>query len=124
MLIAYDSRIKPPAPFVEVWVTNLTSQITRTARAKLDTGASITVIPDSMVGELGLYAMSEILAFGFDRTGFWRKIYLISLQVQEYSFPVEVVSSPREDVLLGRDILNQFIITLDGKAQTFEMYDP
>jgi hypothetical protein len=30
----------------------------------------------------------------------------------------------RNDVLLGRNVLNRFVITLDGKALTFEMKDP
>ncbi len=37
---------------------------------------------------------------------------------------LETVSAPRHDVLLGRDVLNQFDITLKGKNLTFEMVDP
>jgi len=37
---------------------------------------------------------------------------------------LEVVSAPRSDVLLGRDVLNQFNISLRGKDLTFEIEDP
>jgi hypothetical protein len=37
---------------------------------------------------------------------------------------VEIAASPRQDVLLGRDVLNHFILTLNGKDLTFELRDP
>jgi hypothetical protein len=37
---------------------------------------------------------------------------------------IEVTASPRRDVLLGRDVLNHFILTLNGKDLTFDLKDP
>ena len=36
----------------------------------------------------------------------------------------EVVAAGRNDMLLGRDVLQNFILTLDGKTETFELVDP
>ena len=36
----------------------------------------------------------------------------------------EVVAANRNDMLLGRDVLQNFILTLDGKAETFDLIDP
>jgi hypothetical protein len=47
------------------------------------------------------------------------------LAVHEFAFElVEVVATPRTDILLGRDISNRLKMLLDGKALTFELQDP
>lgn len=124
MSIAYDLREDPPAPFVQVQVTNLDTQESQSAHAKLDTGAAITILPESLAMALNLKPRSEVLVGGYDGVGTWRNLYLVSLNIAEFSLPYEVVASPRDNILLGRDVLNHFILTLDGKAQTFEMIDP
>lgn len=124
MSIAYDVREQPPAAFIEIMVMNLGAKVKQPARAKLDTGASVTVIPESLATTLDLKARGEILAQGFDGVGSWRKLDWVSIEVAEFSVPTEVIASSRDHVLLGRDVLNHFVITRDGKAQTFEMVDP
>jgi hypothetical protein len=37
---------------------------------------------------------------------------------------VEVVAAPIPYAILGRDVLNHFILTLNGKGLTFELQDP
>ena len=37
---------------------------------------------------------------------------------------VEVIALSRRDGILGRDVLNHFIVTFNGKALTFEVIDP
>ena len=37
---------------------------------------------------------------------------------------VRCIAADRANVLLGRNVLNRFIITLDGKTLTFELKDP
>jgi hypothetical protein len=65
------------------------------------------------------------VCYGYDGTGSSRPIYSVSLDVMGLLIPIlETVSAPRHDVLLGRDVLNQFDITLKGKNLTFEMVDP
>jgi len=54
-----------------------------------------------------------------------RPLYYIAMEIAGYNIPlVEVTAVQRSDVLLGRDVLNQFILTLDGKALTFDLRDP
>jgi hypothetical protein len=51
--------------------------------------------------------------------------YSVTFEVEEYVVQdVEVAASPRRDILLGRDVLNRFILTLDGKSLTFDLKDP
>jgi hypothetical protein len=35
-----------------------------------------------------------------------------------------VTATPRDDVLLGRDVLSHFVVTFDGKSLTVDMRDP
>ncbi|MFQ5594045.1 MAG: retroviral-like aspartic protease family protein [Anaerolineae bacterium] len=122
---SYDLQMDPPAPFVHVQITNPATGETCTLRAKLDTGASMSVLPESVAEELSLEPMGRMQCYGYDGTGSSRPIYFVSLDVMGLLIPIlETVSAPRHDVLLGRDVLNQFDITLKGKNLTFEMVDP
>ena len=121
----YDSQIQPPAVFTSVQVTNPDNASAATVPAKFDTGAGMTVLPRSIIESLDFAVAGRILASGFDRVPIERPIYFAHLTVEGYSFSdIKVTVAPRNDILLGRDILNRFIITLDAKAQTVEMYDP
>lgn len=121
----YDSQIKPPAVFTPVQVTNPDNASTATSLAKFDTGAALTCLPRSIIESLEFVAAGRIMASGFDRVPIERPIYFAHLTVEGYSFSdIKVTAAPRDDILLGRDILNRFVITLDAKAQTVEMRDP
>jgi hypothetical protein len=49
----------------------------------------------------------------------------VRLTVEGFDLPVvRCVTASRANVLLGRNVLNRFIITLDGKNLTFELKDP
>ena len=62
---------------------------------------------------------------GYDENPAKRPVYRVDLEILGYIFrAVRGVAVPRETILIGRDVLAHFIITLDGKTQTFEMVDP
>lgn len=85
----------------------------------------MTVIPRDIVTALHLEQMGDVLCQGYDGVETPRPLYYVALEVIDYHIPmVEVTVSPRQDVLLGRDVLNHFILTLDGKDLTFELQDP
>lgn len=121
-----DTRLNPPGPLLSIKVRP--TKRTRPMRARwaeLDTGADISVIPESLVADLRLTAKSSILMLGYDKTMAERETYLVDLEIAGYTlYAVRIVAVPRDTILLGRDILNHFIITLDGKALTFDLRDP
>jgi hypothetical protein len=121
----YDTQVMPPAPFVETQVINPLTEETLQLPGKLDTGAAMTVIPRDIVPTLHLEQMGDVLCQGYDGVETPRPLYYVALEVTGYHIPmVEVTVSPRRDVLLGRDVLNHFILTLNGKDLTFELQDP
>ena len=121
-----DSILHPPGPIVPVQVRPAGRlEPIQTKPGELDTGSDITVIPDALVDNLRLRAEDSVLMIGYDDIATERTTYSVDLEIAEYKLEsVRVVAAPRNTILLGRDILNRFIITLDGKALTFEMKDP
>jgi len=91
----------------------------------VDTGAGITVIPERVVRDLVLPKAGEMLCQSYDGARTWHPVHYVDLDVAGHHLPrIKVVSTPRNDVLLGRDVLNQFILTLDGKALAVGLCDP
>ncbi|TEU16302.1 MAG: hypothetical protein E3J21_10900 [Anaerolineales bacterium] len=122
----YDTSIQPPAPFVDVLILHPSDhEQTRYIRGKLDSGADLSVIPEEVADELQLIPAREIQTRSYDGTVRDIQSYFVALEIEGYSIQlIEVVASHRADTLLGRDVLNHFRITLDGKTLTFEMTDP
>jgi len=122
---SYDTDVSPPGPFIEVMVTNTVRGITHPLKAKLDTGAAISVLPDSAVEALRLIPRGEVMLSGYDNVSTVRSTYYVNVEMAGFHLPfLEVVSSPRKDMLLGRDVLNHFTLILRGKDLTFELRDP
>lgn len=121
-----DSILNPPGAVVTIIVRPARKPEPFQSRlAELDTGASISVIPESLVDDLRLVPRKSVTIFGYDDKIAERDAFSVDLEIEGYKLrSVKVVSAPRKTILLGRDVLNHFIITLDGKALTFEMQDP
>jgi predicted aspartyl protease len=121
-----DVLLHPPGPVVNVLVRPMRrANPARTIQGELDTGADISVIPESLAFELQLKRKESVLMYGYDESPTQRPVYRVDLEILGYTLrAIRVVAAPRSTLLLGRDVLAHFIITLDGKAQTFEMVDP
>jgi predicted aspartyl protease len=84
--------------------------------AQLDTAADLTIIPSRLVEELGLLQVNEVPILGVGGRFDILPAFLVLIEIRGTSPRlVKVLSSPEEPyVLLGRDVLNHFRITLDG----------
>jgi hypothetical protein len=125
----YSSSEEPPVPIVVVKVANPTTGNGKEKDGKIDTGSYMTAIPETLVSELALVPASE-----HETTGYKREkknepqkhlTYFVDIALKGYSFPyTEVLAVDRQNVLIGRDILNQLKLILDGKNLMFEIADP
>lgn len=91
--------------------------LTAESRAIIDTGASITCVPKSIIAALGkgrgsvAKPMKVRGALGTRN----REVYVLDLELGNCYFPqVRVVVLDMEYALIGRDILNDYKITLDA----------
>ena len=124
-MYSYDTNDKPPAPCLSIRVINPNTQASHSILAKIDTGASISVLPATLVTDSKLEPEGRVRVAGYDGSLKWLPTYTVAFDISGYLLhDVEVISTQRRSVLLGRDILNHFIITLHGKNLTFDLRDP
>ena len=120
----YATELTPPAPFVKISLRNpATGQTHSNLPAQLDTAADRTVIPASLVELLDLHQVSTTLASGLGGATYQLAVYIALLEVHDRpAIPVQVLAHPAESwVLLGRDVLNAFRLTLDGPNLALEI---
>lgn len=121
----YSLDYSPPAPSLKVEVTRPFSDSSLELRARLDTGADMTVLPQRAVGELRLLPASRVSVSSFDGREGLKYTYFVNLSFSNFEYKmVEVIDGKRPDALLGRDVLNKLKTVLDGKTLDFGLYDP
>ena len=120
----YETSEFPPAPYIDLQVSALRQSETRTGmRAKLDSGASLTVIPQHLVREWNLVTHEEVRVLAYNDTPTVRPVYYVDLRIGTRWFAyVPVIASERRNILLGRNVLNQLSITHDGPRQTVRIH--
>ncbi len=120
---SYDHTVEPPTPFLDVLVHPPERAIVaQSIRAKLDTGADVSAIPDSLVEALDLRPEGQILIEGYDLRLLTLRTYYVALVMARVRFQrLEVITFPEEYVLIGRDVLNHFYARLNGPELTFEL---
>jgi hypothetical protein len=120
---AYDSSFDPPAPVADVSVLHPDSgRASGRLRGKLDIAADLTVIPLRLVSELRLNHKGHCWTKGYDGTLCRRPVYYVRLKLDEFDLTsVRCVATERNDVLVGRNVLNRFLLVLDGMNLAYEL---
>ncbi len=133
---SYDKNYDPPVPVAEIVVSPKNEKNgtyegpSIKVRMLIDTGADISFIPKSAIKELEKsggnklpYDMVEVEDFNGDR--FNQKVYFLTLLPQPDGLgngqTVMFLEFDEENGVLGRDVLNQYSICLDGKNLTWSI---
>jgi predicted aspartyl protease len=125
MLHSYDKAQKPPALMIDCTVANPNSGKERQEKGKIDTGASLTMIPESCSGNLALVQVRWVTSKDYAGQERLHPSFVVDIEVDGIEFDgVEVVSCPRQNVLIGRDIINRLNVFLYGPRLEFDVQNP
>jgi len=119
----YDFSYSPSAPVAEIEVTTDLSNAAITLVAFIDSGADATMLPFAILHQL----QAEEMETRYLRTVTGKRVavdlYRVAIRVGPYHFrSIRAVAtdSPTE-IILGRDVLNHLIVTLNGLAAMTEI---
>jgi hypothetical protein len=121
----YDSAYFGPAmPVVDIAVSaphNANRKIS--LRALVDSGADGTMIPVTHLQQLGAKIVDRRRMRGSDNISYPVDIYAILLEVGPLGGMMMEVTGNRfgDETIIGRDLLNLMIVTLNGLAQVTEI---
>ena len=105
---------RTPAPVFDVAISWQGQR--RVLEALVDSGASGTIVPESLALDLNLRKIGERTISGYDHRPERRSQYAVDIDFLGLllrNFPVVAVPN-RTYALIGRDILNRYVTTLDG----------
>lgn len=111
----YDSSYDPAMPVIAVEVARRTGETFLVLTAIVDSGADATQIPLSILNKI--QARSGITGWLTVSSGarYRVNLYKVVIQIGSYRpFYVDVIGSDQEEIIVGRDLLNHFVVTLDA----------
>ncbi|MFQ5340061.1 MAG: retroviral-like aspartic protease family protein [Anaerolineae bacterium] len=122
-MIAYDQSFVPPAPVLTVDISVVDEPNQRQAvPALLDTAADISVLPDSLVDQLELAPVTETWVEGFEERAVPASVYVVAVHIAGARLhPARVITHSAEYALLGRNVLNNLFVRLEGPIRQFEI---
>ncbi len=124
MRFDYSRDTSRPALILSVMVSPMDAEDGIEAPAKIDTGASRSIIPESLRSKLQLPVRGAVSLRGI-LGGPSRPLptHEVRLSIDHsFSFPLEVVSIPLANFLIGRDLLNQLVLTANGPEEFFKLH--
>lgn len=124
LTFSYSRSYSPPAPVLEiqVWRVGRTAGY-ETVQALVDSGADGTLLPISLLKRVNARYVGQVGIRGMENVTQQADYYLVSLRVGTTEIPaVYVVAVETEgEALIGRNVLNHLVVTLNGPAQVTEV---
>ena len=121
----YDTSYVPAIPIVEVEIRFAENLPSLSLRAIVDSGADVTIIPMQFLRQVKARRGEKAWLRGTVRQRIQVDRYWIWLHIGGHNpLYIEVVGDIEgEEAILGRDVLNQLIVTLNGLASVVEISD-
>jgi predicted aspartyl protease len=85
-------------------------------RGLLDTGADWTCVPEETLEVLMCLPTGRVLVETADGSKSYLLTYEVLITLFGQDCEVAVIAVPGTEPLIGRDLLNQYVLTLDGPA--------
>lgn len=129
MIYSHDysrTGFTPSAPIVEIQLKHpVTTRISHKFMALVDSGADGTLIPRSFLRGIGAIHRGNRRLTGILKGGKVVDIFLVTVMIGTIAVTgVEVAAIDEDEMpIVGRDVLNQLIVTLNGLAGVVEISD-
>lgn len=112
----------PPAPVAHAAVRGRTGQMQPDVPLLLDTGADVSLVPRHVAEAVGAEVHPSGVALRFyDGREAMCDVAELSVEVLHYRFQGAFVIVDAEHGVLGRNILNLLVLTLDGPQQVWSV---
>lgn len=122
--IEYDKLRAPPAPVLPMRLgAPGPEELSYSMVALVDTGADTTVIPEEVAHRLRLPRVGEIGVRGVGGIRQRAQIHAVMVEVAGFRVSVEAIALGSEG-LVGRDLLNRWVVTLRGPEQEMDVDVP
>lgn len=113
--IQYDRGEVPPFPYVNLAVSRPVGNNYESMPGMIDTGASLTIIPKYLIDSLDLQRVKEVLIGAFDGSAHTYAEYRVNIKIGDALYEyVSVIATQRNDVVIGRNVINLWRMRLDG----------
>lgn len=116
---SYDITRKPPAPVLPLGIGRPGDPAVVLLPALVDTGADMSVVPESVAAQLQLPAVDRVRVRSLDGQ-VQAIVYAADIQVAGTRTLMPLVGLG-EQALVGRDLLNRWVLTLDGRRGFMEV---
>jgi len=120
----YDKTYFPSAPVVEIEVDGYNDQLGRqTLWAMVDSGADATMIPIPILNAIGASYKESMWMRGTTGVRIEVDLHLVAIRIGPHLIRgLHVIGIPAMDeAVIGRDVLNELVLTLNGPAQATEI---
>jgi predicted aspartyl protease len=121
----YDTTYPGPAlPVVDLIVRNVAeTNNSMELSAMVDSGADGTMIPLRTLQRLKARKVDQKRMRGVSGILFQVSVYEVAIQLGNHVIPKVYAIADRQNqqTILGRDVLNQFVVTLNGLAHVVEI---
>jgi len=122
----YDHHYLPSAPIIEISIDDYSLETSAVVlRALIDSGADGTMIPTEILEKIEASYVDSVRISGVTGVSEQRDRYRVRIQIGNIVIHgIDVVSTDFGDEgLIGRDVLNQLVVILDGLATETRISD-
>ncbi|NKQ34507.1 MAG: hypothetical protein HF973_02705 [Chloroflexi bacterium] len=120
----YDRSYAPPMPVARIRIRSLENPDKSVVLdAIIDSGADTTFIPVRTLQELGIRKpVREAFLYGIGGFSYSVNVYMIKIEIGPHEFfGTRVVGDEQNRAILGRNVINQLLLTLNGLANTLQI---
>lgn len=120
----YSSLYFPSAPVVEIGLRKTSTAPEIQVEALIDTGADASLMPLALLKRVDASYVTTVSMQSV--LGISQRIatYLVAIRVGNIIVPgIRALATKGSEPILGRDVLNQLILTLNGPALTTQIHE-